>query len=100
MGTDSSFFFLYNAIGGTVTLTEKFSINAVISNVLATTDLDAAGKFTTDTIGAGVKFIAKVNDNAEFNIGVALDVSTWSATGSDDETVTTFSIPVGIVLSF
>jgi hypothetical protein len=96
---DASFFTLYNAIGATKELTEKFSVNAVLSNIYSKTDLGAM-EASTDTFGVNAKFIAKVGENAEFNISAALDVSTSSASGVDDETVTTFSIPVGIKVSF
>jgi hypothetical protein len=97
---DASFFTLYNAIGATKELTEKFSVNAVISNILATTDLGVLGKSSTDTFGVSAKFIAKVSDHAEFNIGAALDVTMSSVTGADDETLTVFSVPVGIKVNF
>jgi hypothetical protein len=92
---DASFLTLYNAIGGTKELTERFSVNAELSNLFSKTDL-GAGETKYNTFGIGGKFIANVGDNAEFNIGARVDFE--KATGSD--TATTFSIPVDIVISF
>jgi hypothetical protein len=103
LGKDSSFFTLYNAVGVTKELTEKFSINAEVSNILSTLDYSAAGKFEYDNLGVGAKFIAKVTDNAEFNVGARVDIAKTALSGGlgeSDDTVTTFSIPVGIVISF
>jgi hypothetical protein len=102
-GKDSSFFSLYNAIGMTKELNDRFSINAEVSNILAKTDLGAVGELEYDNFAVSAKFIAKAGDNAEFNIGAKLDIAKTTASGiygSTDESVTTFSVPVGIVLSF
>jgi hypothetical protein len=103
VGTDSSFLFLYNALGATKELTDRFSVNAVISNVLAKTDLDAAGKSTADTFGVSAKFIAKVTEHAEFNAGLNvefLNTALSGALGDADDGLTIFSIPVGISVNF
>jgi hypothetical protein len=100
LGKDASYLTLFNAIGATKELTEKFSINALLSNLYSKTASDADTEASRNTSGVSAKFIVKVAENAEFNIGAALDVTTSSATGTDDETVTTFSIPVGIIVSF
>jgi hypothetical protein len=102
-GEDASFFTLYNAIGGTKELNGRFSINAELSNVFSTTDL-TEGKIDYECFGVSAKFIAKATDNVEFNIGAKLEIAKTTTSGSiggaDDDTLTTFSIPVGIVLSF
>jgi hypothetical protein len=102
-GEDSSFLFLYNAVGATKELTEKFSINAEISNLLSKTDLGDAGKVDFDNFGVGAKFIVTVSEQAEFNAGLQVDFAKTSLSGSfgeAEDTLTTFSIPIGIVLSF
>jgi hypothetical protein len=102
-GKDSSFLFLYNAIGGTKELTEKFSINAEISNVLSKTDLGDAGKIDFDNFGVGAKFIVTVSEQAEFNAGLKVDFAKTTLSGSfgdAEDTLTAFSVPIGIVLSF
>jgi hypothetical protein len=103
VGKDSSFFLLYNAIGATKELNDQFSINAEISNVFSKTDLGAIGKLEYDGLGIAAKLIAKVTENAEFNAGLRLDVAKTTASGGfgdADDVLTTFSVPVGIILSF
>ncbi|MDR1950386.1 MAG: hypothetical protein LBQ38_13430 [Spirochaetaceae bacterium] len=90
-----SFLTLYNVIGATKELTEKFSINAEIGNVLSKTDSISFGEIEFDNFWVGAKFIAAVTENAEFNAGLRVDL-----TKNGDDTVTVFSIPVGISLSF
>jgi hypothetical protein len=100
---DASFFTLYNAVGATYELTETFSINAELANILAKTDFGGDSKFDYDNFGIGLKFIAAVTENAEFNIGARLDIENTTLKGGfgdSNDTVTTFSIPVGIVISF
>ena len=97
LGDDSSFFTLYNAVGATKELTEKFSINAEIANIFSKTDLGSGGKIEYDSLGIGAKFIAKVSESAEFNAGLRLDIESF---GDAEDPVTTFSIPIGIALSF
>jgi hypothetical protein len=100
VGTDSSFFFLYNAVGATKKLTEKFSVNGEISNVFSKTDYGAAGgKIEYENFGVGAKFITKVTEYAEFDVGLKVDFEKTDP-GSDAETLTTFSVPIGIRLSF
>jgi hypothetical protein len=67
-GDDSSFIFLYNAVGATKELTEKFSVNAEISNVFSSTELGGT-KTNYDSLGLGAKLIAAVGEHAEFNAG-------------------------------
>jgi hypothetical protein len=101
-GTDSTFLTLYNAIGTTVTLTEKFSINGEIANVLSITDRDDAGKIEFDEFVAGAKLITHITENVEFDVGLGVTITKIFQSGSygdADETVTTFSIPVGIKVS-
>jgi hypothetical protein len=97
---DTSFFNLYNAIGATKEFTEKFSVNAEISNVFSKTDLGDNGKLEYDNLGIVAKFIAKVGEHAEFNAGLRLDVENATVSGGDDKSVTTFSIPIGIKVNF
>jgi hypothetical protein len=102
-GKDASFFSLYNAIGATKELTDKFSVNAVISNVFSKTDFGDTGKTEYDGFGVSAKFITKVTEYAEFNIGAQLDIAKTTTSGifgDTDDTVTTFSVPVGIKVNF
>jgi hypothetical protein len=92
---DASFFTMYNAVGGTKELNERFSVNAELSNLFVKTDYGLS-ETKYNTLGIGAKFIANVGEHAEFNVGARVDIE--KTTGSD--TVTTFSIPVGIVISF
>ena len=75
LGKDASFFTLYNGVGATKELTDKFSINAVISNIYSATASNADIKAETDTFGVSADFIVKVAENAEFKIGAALGVT-------------------------
>jgi hypothetical protein len=100
---DSSYFTLYNAIGATKELTERFSINAEIANVLSVTDNGNAGKIEFDEFVAGAKLITHITENAEFDVGLSVSVAKTTTSGNygeADETVTTFSIPVGIKVNF
>ncbi|MDR1588297.1 MAG: hypothetical protein LBS57_12640 [Treponema sp.] len=103
VGTDTSFLFLYNAIGATKELTEKFSVNAVISNVFSTTDYGDSGELKFENLVVGAKLITKVTENAEFNVGLNVDFSNAvlkGAFGDADDNLTVFSVPVGIIVSF
>jgi hypothetical protein len=95
VGKDSSFFSLYNAVGGTKELTERFSVNIELANLFSVTD-DGTTKDKSEALGVGAKLIAHVGEHAEFNAGVRVDLE--KVTGVD--AVTTFSIPVGIIVSF
>jgi hypothetical protein len=98
---DSSLFTLFNGIGVTKEITEKFSVNAVVSNVFSKSDLGDSGNTKYDSLGVAAKIIAKVGENAEFNAGLRLDFEkTTSSDGDADDSLTTFSIPVGIIVSF
>jgi hypothetical protein len=102
-GDDSSFFTLFNAIGLTKEINEKFSVNAVVSNIFSKTDFGDAGKIEYDSLGIAAKLITKVTENAEFNAGLRLDVEKTALDGGfgdADDSVTTFSIPIGIIVSF
>jgi hypothetical protein len=99
-GKDASFLTLYNAIGATYALTEKFGINAGLSNIYMKYAPDADNEVSVDVFGASVNLIVHVAENAEFDIGVALDVENTSATGANTETLTTFSVPVTLKVSF
>jgi hypothetical protein len=96
---DESFLRLYNSIGATKELTEKFSVNAIIGNVFSVIDR-AAGKSKAEALWFEPKFIVNVGEHAEFNAGLRLDLEMTTDPGSDTETKTTFSIPVGIKVSF
>jgi hypothetical protein len=99
LGKDESFLHLYNSLGATKELTEDFSVSAQIGNVFSVIDR-AGGKTEQDTFWVEPKFIAKVGEHAEFSAGLRLDVAMTTVSGSDDETMTTFSIPVGIKVNF
>jgi hypothetical protein len=103
-GDDTSFFTLYNAIGMTKELNGRFSINAVISNLFSKSESGAIGKYDTDSFEVSGKLITKAAENAEFNVGISVDVtktvSNGAYFGDADDTVTTFSIPVGIKVNF
>jgi hypothetical protein len=99
LGKDDSFFNLYNAIGATMELSEMFSVGAQIGNVFSKTDLGAT-ETTTDTLWVEPKCIISIGEHAEFNAGLRLDLKMDTETGEDDENQTTFSIPIGIVISF
>jgi hypothetical protein len=104
-GDDSSFFSLYNALGLTKELTEKFSVNAEIGNVYAKTSserspemlaLFGTGDVDHDTFWGQAKFIVSPVENAEFSAGLRFE-----GVKQDDEDLTTvFSIPIGITVSF
>ena len=96
---DSSFFTLYNALGITKELTEKFSVNAEIGNVFSTTDAKSpAGnvEIDYDNFWGQVKLITAVTENAELTVGVKVDYITQNDV--DDSTV--LSIPIGVKVSF
>ena len=103
------FFTLYNAIGVTKELTEKFSINAEIGNILSTTNYafdydsdengipDAARPETDyDKFWGQLKLIAAATENAEFKVGLKVDVEK----NNDDDTAIVFSVPIGISVTF
>jgi hypothetical protein len=103
LGNDSSFFTLFNAIGATKEINDKFSVNAVVSNIFSKTDLGDTGKIEYDSLGIAATFIAKVSENAEFNAGLRLDIEKTALSGGfgdADDSVTTFSVPVGIKVNF
>jgi hypothetical protein len=102
LGKDGTFFNLYNAIGGTKELTEKFSVNAEIGNVLSMTDYGDAGKATCDNFFVKAKLITKVSETAEFNVGIGFDLETQSGTEgySGDNYLATFYLPVDLKVSF
>jgi hypothetical protein len=96
---DSSFFTLYNAIGVTKELTEKFSVNGEIGNIFSKTDAKSpAGdvEIDYDNFWGQLKLITTVTENAEFTVGVRVDYVTQNDV--DDSTV--FSVPIGIKVSF
>ncbi|MDR0642356.1 MAG: hypothetical protein LBG07_07855, partial [Treponema sp.] len=91
---DASFFSLYNAVGATKELTEKFSVNAEVSNIFSKTKIVDA--VTYNNLGIGAKLIVTLGEHAEFKAGARVDIE--KTTGS--EAMTTFSVPVGIVINF
>jgi hypothetical protein len=102
MGLDGNFFSLYTAVGVTKELTERFSLNAQIGNIFSNTDING-DQFKEDTFWVEPKFIASVGEHAEFSAGVRLEVTKTlqsGAFGNVDDAVTTFSVPVGITISF
>jgi hypothetical protein len=99
---DGKFFSLYNAVGATKELTERFSVNVQIGNIFSNTDI-SGGQFKADTFWVEPKLIAAVGEHAEFNAGVRLDITKTFQSGGfggADDAVTTFSVPVGITISF
>jgi hypothetical protein len=101
MGLEGDFFNLYNALGLTKELTERFSVNAQIGNVFSSTDI-SAGVFEQDNLWVEPRFIAKVGEHAEFNAGLRFDLSKTFQRGSfgeTDDVLFTFSIPVGLKVS-
>ena len=98
-----SFFNLYNAIGATKELTEKFSVNAEIANVLSITDNGGGGNVEFDHFLVAGKLITHITDNAEFTVGLELDISKTVLRGDygdADDMLTVFSVPIGIAVSF
>jgi hypothetical protein len=95
LGKDSSFFTLYNAVGVTKELTEKFSINAEIGNVYTKLSF-ADDDIDSDNLWGQLKFIASPVENAEFSIGLRYAVQTQT----DADTASVFSVPIGITVSF
>jgi hypothetical protein len=103
LGKDASFLTFYNAIGATKELTEKFSVNAEIANVFSTTDDGNSGELKFESFVVGAKLITKVTEHAEFNVGLEVGFENTASSGGfgdADDSLTVFSIPVGIVLSF
>jgi hypothetical protein len=103
LGKDASFFTLYNAIGATKELTEKFSVNAVVSNVFSTTDYGDSGDLKFENLVVGAKLITKITEHAEFDVGLNVDFSNTVLSGGfgdDDENLIVFSVPVGIKVNF
>ena len=105
--TDGSFLSLYNAIGITKDLNEKFSINTEIANVFSKTDNGSTGTIEFDNFWVEGKLISRVSANAEFSAGLKVDITKNVATdtygntdGDIDDMLTVFSIPIGIKVSF
>jgi hypothetical protein len=98
-----SFLAVFNAVGVTKELNKKFSVNLELANLFSTTDSTNFGEVEYDNFTAGLRLNTKVTECAEFNIGLICDVTntftkgTW---GDADDFVTTFSVPVGIKVSF
>ncbi|MDR1248656.1 MAG: hypothetical protein LBK63_05060, partial [Treponema sp.] len=96
---DSSFFTLYNNIGVTKELNEKFSVNADIGNIFSKTDAKSpAGdqKIEHNNFWGGLKLITSLTENTEFTLGAKIDLQK----NKDEDMVTVFSVPVGITVSF
>jgi hypothetical protein len=103
LGKDASFLMLYNAVGATKELTEKFSVNAEIANVFSRTDDGDSGELKFENFFVTAKVITRVAENAEFDFGLSVDFSNTvlkGGFGDDDDSLTVFSIPVGIKVSF
>jgi hypothetical protein len=99
----SSFLVLYNAVGITKELNEKFSVNAEVANIFSKTDNGNSGKTEYDNFCVGAKLISRITDNAEFTVGLKVDVIKNLLSGDygdADDTLTVFSVPVGIAISF
>jgi hypothetical protein len=104
IGEGNSFFNLYNAIGATKTMTDTLSINAQIGNILSKISADeqptALTTRTRDEFWAEAKLIASVTEDVQFKVGLKLAIVNDDISGEDATTTTTFSIPVGISVSF
>ena len=103
MLTDGSFFTIYNAIGMTKELNEKFSLNAQIANIFSKTGGGSSGTTEFDNFWLEGKFITRISGNAEFTAGLRVDITKnvlSGAYGDTEDTLTVFSIPVGIMVSF
>jgi hypothetical protein len=99
LGDGDSFLTLFTAIGATKELTERFSVNGEIANVFSKTDRSSSstlGEIEYDGFEAEVKLITKVTENAEFKVGLKVNVEK----NKDEDTVTVFSVPIGITVSF
>jgi hypothetical protein len=100
---DDSFLSVFNAVGVTKELTEKFSVNLELANLFSNTDSTNYGEVKYDNFTAGLKLITKVTEHAEFNAGLKCDATntfTDGVWGDTDDLVTTFSVPIGITVSF
>jgi hypothetical protein len=98
-----SFLVLFNAVGVTKELNEKFSLNAELANLFSKTDSTLFGEVKYDNFTAGLKLITKMTEYTEFKVGLKCDVTnrfTSGAWGNVDDLVTTFSVPIGITVSF
>jgi hypothetical protein len=105
-GDDGSFFSLYNAVGVTKELTEKFSVNAEIGNVYVKTSSERSpemlavnvtpGDVDYDNFWGQLKFIVSPAENAEFSVGLRFEGSKRD----EEDLATVFSVPVGITVSF
>ncbi|MDR2479278.1 MAG: hypothetical protein LBD48_08195 [Treponema sp.] len=93
--TDGSFFSLYNAIGATKELNEKFSVNAELANVFTQID-DGTDTSEFESFWLEGKLITRVGENAEFSAGLRLGIDKVT----DEDALTVFSIPIGIKVSF
>jgi hypothetical protein len=93
---DGSFFSLFNAVGVTKELTEKFSVNGELANIFSRADSTVFGDVKYDNFSVGVKLITKVTEHAEFKAGFTVDIE--KSKGAD--AVATFSIPLGIAITF
>ena len=94
---------IFNAVGVTKELTEKFSVNVELANLFSKTDSTTFGEVKYDNFTTGLKLITKATEYAEFNVGLKCDVTntyTNCAWGNVDDLVTTFSVPLGITVSF
>jgi hypothetical protein len=95
----SSFFTLYNNIGVTKTINEKFSVNADIGNIFSKTDsktLAGDEEIEHNNFWGGLKLITTLAEDTEFTLGVKIDLQK----NKDEDMVTVFSVPVGIKVSF
>jgi hypothetical protein len=100
---DDSFLALFNAVGVTKELTEKFSLNVELANLFSKIDSTLFGEVKYDNFTAGLKLITKMTEYAEFKVGLKCDVTntfTSGVWGDVDDLVTTFSVPIGITVSF
>jgi hypothetical protein len=108
LGKDGTFLTLYNAVGMTKELNEKFSVNAEIANVWSKTEngTDSNGddnKINFEEFFAGAKLITHVTENVEFDAGLAVTFTKHSTSGDygdANDSLTVFSVPVTVKVSF
>jgi hypothetical protein len=93
---DSSFFTLYNNIGVTKTINEKFSVNADIGNIFSKTDVNGEETINHENFWGGLKLIATLAEDTEFSLGVKIDLQK----NKDEDMVTVFNVPVGVKVTF
>jgi hypothetical protein len=107
LGSGISFLNLYDVVGGTYGVSDHLSLIANLGNLYTRLEAkDQSGAYRND-FWCLVKGKYAVNENASFYAGLKLNLLTSGFLGTDGSpvasskvTVTTFSIPVGITVSW